>query len=123
MRTKMHAHAICRALAHKHARIAAHCCDAIMLGKSNTLALTHCRTYLRCCICNSLTGNDFTQEGFECIIQYVYGGLVSGVTVGLLDTDKAAVALQAADFFGITALRQATEQFAQRCGASLATDA
>eukprot|EP00953_Heterococcus_sp_UTEX-ZZ885_P009224 5456-Heterococcus_DN1.PRE.4 len=68
-------------------------------------------------------GNDFTQEGFECIIQYVYGGLVSGVTVGLLDTDKAAVALQAADFFGLTALRQATEQFAQRCGASLATDA
>jgi hypothetical protein len=53
------------------------------------------------------------------MIQHVYGGLVSGVTVGLLDTDKAAVALQAADFFGLTALRQATEQFAQRCGASL----
>jgi hypothetical protein len=49
--------------------------------------------------------------------------MLNGVTVGLLDTDTAAVALQAADFFGITALRQATEQFAQRCGASLATDA
>jgi hypothetical protein len=39
------------------------------------------------------TGNDFTEGGFECMIQYVYSGLVSGVTVGLLDTDKAAVAL------------------------------
>jgi hypothetical protein len=56
------------------------------------------------------------------MIQYVYSGMLNGVTVGLLDTDKAAVALQAADFFGLTALRQATEQFAQRCGATLASD-
>jgi hypothetical protein len=53
----------------------------------------------------------------------VYNGMLNGVTVGLLDTDKAAVALQAADFFGLTALRQATVQFAYRCGVSLAADA
>jgi hypothetical protein len=48
--------------------------------------------------------------------------MLNGVTLGLLDTDRAAVALQAADFFGLAALRQATEQFAQRCGAVLASD-
>jgi hypothetical protein len=48
--------------------------------------------------------------------------MLNGVTIGLLDTDKAAAALQAADFFGLTALRQATEVFAQQCGASLITD-
>jgi hypothetical protein len=68
------------------------------------------------------TGNDFTEEGFDCVIQYVYSGMLNGVTIGLLDTDKAAAALQAADFLGLTALRQATEAFAQQCGASLATD-
>jgi hypothetical protein len=55
------------------------------------------------------------------VIQYVYSGMLNGVTLGLLDTAKAAAALQAADFFGLTALRQATEQFAERCGACLAT--
>eukprot|EP00953_Heterococcus_sp_UTEX-ZZ885_P005628 3501-Heterococcus_DN1.PRE.2 len=67
-------------------------------------------------------GDVFTEEGFDCVIQCVYGGMLNGVTLGLLDTDKAAVVLQAADFFELTALRQATEQFAQRCGATLASD-
>jgi hypothetical protein len=67
-------------------------------------------------------GSDFTEAGFECIIRFLYTGSVPAVTEGVLDVDKAAVALQAADFFGIAALRRATESFVELCGGSLATD-
>jgi hypothetical protein len=53
------------------------------------------------------------------MIQYLYSGSVTGVTTGVLSADKAAVALQAADFFGVTALRRAIEQCAQRCEATI----
>jgi hypothetical protein len=53
------------------------------------------------------------------MVHYLYSGSVNGVTAGLLNTDKAAVALQAADFFGVTALRRAIEQCAQRCGGTV----
>jgi hypothetical protein len=73
----------------------------------------------RCVCCSLITGEDFTTEGFEFMIQYLYSGSVTGVTTGVLSADKAAVALQAADFFGVTALRRAIEQCAQRCEATI----
>jgi hypothetical protein len=66
-----------------------------------------------------VTGNDFTDEGVEYLVQFKYTGFVSAVTEGLLDVDTVAVALQAADFFGIAALRHAAEQFVQLCGGSV----
>jgi BTB/POZ domain len=66
-----------------------------------------------------ITGNNFTEAGFEQIVQFMYTGFVPAVTEGLLDVDKVAVALQAADFFGIAALRHAAEQFVKLCGGSV----
>jgi BTB/POZ domain len=71
--------------------------------------------------CSLFAGDDFKAEGFESMVHYLYSGSVNGVTAGLLNTDKAAAALQAADFFGVTALRRAVEQCAQRCGAIIET--
>jgi hypothetical protein len=72
-----------------------------------------------CIYCSLFTGDDFAAEGFEYMVLYRYSGSVSDVTTGLLSTDKATVALQAADFFGVIALRRAIEQCAQRCGATV----
>jgi hypothetical protein len=49
----------------------------------------------------------------------MYAGFVPAVTEGQLDADKVAVALHAADFFGIAALRTAAERFVELCGGSL----
>jgi BTB/POZ domain len=57
-------------------------------------------------------GSDFTEEGFECIVSFLYTGSVDGVTTGVLDATKLAAALQAADHFKLDALRHSAEQFA-----------
>jgi hypothetical protein len=72
-----------------------------------------------CCCCYTLAydvncaGSDFTEEGFECVVSFLYTGSVDGITTGVaLDTAKQAVALQAADHFKLDALRHSAEQFA-----------
>jgi hypothetical protein len=67
------------------------------------------------------TGSDFTEAGFECIVRFLYTGSVSAVTDGVLDVDAAAVALQAADFFGVAALRRSIERCVELFGGSLQT--
>jgi hypothetical protein len=64
-------------------------------------------------------GNDFTEEGFASIIEYLYTGDVVGVTCGILNCDKLQAALQAAQYFDMMTLDTAARSWAQTTGATV----
>jgi BTB/POZ domain len=74
------------------------------------------------CITVSLTGSDFTEEGFECIMEYVYTSAVRGVTYGVLDCDKLLATLQAAQYFNIDALDTAARKWAEQFDVTIAEE-
>eukprot|EP00953_Heterococcus_sp_UTEX-ZZ885_P000366 730-Heterococcus_DN1.PRE.2 len=69
----------------------------------------------------SYDDDDFTQEGFASIIEYLYTGAVVGVTYGILDCDKLQTTLQAAQYFNLPILDTAARSWAQTSGVTVAT--
>jgi hypothetical protein len=67
------------------------------------------------------SGNDFTEEGFASVIEYLYTGAVVGVTCGILDCDKLQATLQAAQYFNLTMLDKAARSWAQQLSAITGT--
>eukprot|EP00953_Heterococcus_sp_UTEX-ZZ885_P017904 10014-Heterococcus_DN1.PRE.3 len=67
-------------------------------------------------------GSDFTEEGFECILEYVYTSAVRGVTHGALDCDKLQATLQAAQYFNADILDSVARKWAEQCGVTIATE-
>jgi hypothetical protein len=65
------------------------------------------------------TGNDFTEDGFGCITEYLYTGAVVGVTCGIPDCDKLQATLQAAQYFDLRALSLAARSWAQTNGITI----
>jgi hypothetical protein len=61
-------------------------------------------------------GIDFSELGFECVLQYYYTTIIQGATYGAVDIDKLKATLQAAQFFGLDKLAAAAKQFAQASG-------
>jgi hypothetical protein len=68
---------------------------------------------------DSVTGNDFTEEGFGSITEYLYTGAVEGVTCGILDCDKLQATLQAAQYFNLDTLDTTAHKWAERNGATI----
>jgi hypothetical protein len=68
-----------------------------------------------------LTGNDFTEEGFGCVIEYLYTTAVVGVTYSCLDSDKLQAALQAAQYFALDGLTSAALKWAALHGVAVET--
>jgi hypothetical protein len=67
------------------------------------------------------TGTDFTEQGFDCTIEFLYAAGVKGVTYGALDTDRARATLQAAQHFGLDTLSYRIKKWAEQCGMDIAT--
>jgi ankyrin repeat protein len=59
---------------------------------------------------------DFSELGFECVLQYYYTASVQGATSGAVDIDKLQATLQAAQFFGLDNLAAAAKDFAKASG-------
>ena len=59
-----------------------------------------------CVILHSLcdTGDDFTEAGFDCVMEYVYTSTVAEVLHGTIDPNKLQYTVQAARFSGISSL-------------------
>jgi hypothetical protein len=56
------------------------------------------------------------------MIEYLYTGVVEGVTCGVLDCDKLQSILQTAQYFDIDTLTTAATKWAQQCGVSIESD-
>jgi D-alanine-D-alanine ligase-like ATP-grasp enzyme len=67
----------------------------------------------------TLTGSDFTAEGFASIIDYLYTGEIVDVTCGILDSDKLQATLQAAQYFNLPTLDTAARSWAQTSGVTV----
>jgi Ankyrin repeats (3 copies) len=59
---------------------------------------------------------DFSELGFECVLQYYYTAIIQGATYGMVDTDRLQATLQAAQFFGLDKLAAAAKEFAKASG-------
>eukprot|EP00953_Heterococcus_sp_UTEX-ZZ885_P027841 14890-Heterococcus_DN1.PRE.3 len=59
---------------------------------------------------------DFSELGFECVLQYYYTASVQGATSGAVDIDKLQATLQAAQFFGLDQLAASAKEFAKGSG-------
>jgi hypothetical protein len=59
---------------------------------------------------------DFSELGFECVLQYYYTASVQGATCGAVDIDKLQATLQAAQFFGLDKLAAAAKEFVKASG-------
>jgi hypothetical protein len=66
-----------------------------------------------------ITGNDFTEDGFASILEYLYTRAVAGVTCGIIDCDKVQATLQAAQYFNLGTLSIATRSWAQTNGITI----
>ena len=67
------------------------------------------------------TGTDFTEAGFNTMIEWLYTGAAVGVTHGVTNAPLTAAALQAAEFFGLPTYRDAISAHAAACGQSVPT--
>jgi hypothetical protein len=71
------------------------------------------------CMITILTGNDFTEDGFGSIIEYLYTGAVLGVTCGIPDCDQLQATLQAAQYFDVSTLGVVARNWAQTNGITI----
>jgi hypothetical protein len=88
-------------------------------GSISSSLTMHCK--LLCLYNKLLTGNDFTEEGFGCVIEYLYTTAVVGVTYSCLDSDKLQAALQAAQYFALDGLTSAAVKWAALHGVAVET--
>jgi hypothetical protein len=84
----------------------------VSLNTSNSAHNVLCCAYLP-------AGSDFTEQGFDCVIEYVYTAAVAGVTYGHLDSDKLQAALQAAQYFALDALTDDAVKWAKLHGVAI----
>jgi BTB/POZ domain len=63
------------------------------------------------CLYTIHAGVDFTEQGFDSVMEYLYTARVDGATTGLVDLDAVHSALQAAQYFNLGSLTQAVQQF------------
>ena len=68
------------------------------------------------CVAYWVTGSDFTVEGFEAVLEYLYTSAVRGATEGEYSLTKMQVTVQAADFFGLPKLAEAVTRWSSCCG-------
>ena len=75
---------------------------------------------VKCCLRLFLffLGDDFTEAGFACVIEYLYTSAVQGATEGSFNLDKVQAAVQAANFFGMPKMAADCEAWATACGIS-----
>jgi hypothetical protein len=66
-------------------------------------------------------GIAFNEQGFDCVMEYLFTGAVQGVTAGRLDVDKLQAALLAAEFFHVDALAQDAQYWAALSGVEIDT--
>eukprot|EP00953_Heterococcus_sp_UTEX-ZZ885_P025369 13788-Heterococcus_DN1.PRE.2 len=59
--------------------------------------------------------SDFTEQGFDCVMEYLYTAKVDNVTYGFIDKDKFRAALQCADFLGVVGLDESANEWAEQC--------
>ena len=78
------------------------------------------RSYVPWHACPS-TGSDFTVEGFEAVLEYLYTSAVQGATEGEYNLIKMHTVRQAADFFGLSKLADAVTRWARECGVNVDT--
>jgi BTB/POZ domain len=55
---------------------------------------------------------DFTEQGFDSVLEYMYTARVDSATTGLIDLAEVHTTLQAAQYFSLDSLTQAVQQFA-----------
>jgi BTB/POZ domain len=54
---------------------------------------------------------DFTEQGFDSVMEYLYTARVNSATTGLVDLAKVHSILQAAQYFSLDSLTHAVQQF------------
>ena len=67
-------------------------------------------------------GSDFTVEGFEAVLEYLYTTAVQGATEGEYNLTRMHAVRQAADFFGLPKLADAVTSWAGACGIDVKCD-
>ena len=65
-----------------------------------------------------VAGTDFTPQGFDAILEYLYTSAVKGATEGRYDLPKMQVTVKAAGFFGLSKLAERVKMWAQASGIS-----
>ena len=63
-------------------------------------------------------GSDSTEQGFDCMLEYLYTSHVQGATDGVVVMDKVHATLQAAGFFGLPKLAEAVRHWIKTLGIS-----
>jgi BTB/POZ domain len=61
--------------------------------------------------CYTTTDTDFTEQGFDSVMEYLYTARVESATTGLVDLAVVHTTLQAAQYFSLDSLPQAVQQF------------
>ena len=72
--------------------------------------------------CYLSVGSDFTVEGFEAVLEYLYTTAVQGSTEGEYNLMQMHAVRQAADFFGLPNLGNAVIRWASACGIDVECD-
>jgi BTB/POZ domain len=67
--------------------------------------------FMNFCLYTMHTGVDFTEQGFDSVMEYLYTARVDSATTGLVDLGKVQSVLQAAQYFSLDSLTQAVQQF------------
>jgi hypothetical protein len=63
----------------------------------------------------------FHEQGFDSIMEFLYTGVVQGVTVGRLNFTRLQAAVLAAEFFHVDALAHDAQAWAAVCGVEIDT--
>jgi BTB/POZ domain len=61
--------------------------------------------------CYTAAGVDFTEQGFDSVMEYLYTARVESATTGLVDLAVVHTTLQAAQYFSLNSLTHAVQQF------------
>jgi hypothetical protein len=61
------------------------------------------------------TGDNFTAQGFEAVLEYLYTGLIAHASTGGMHCGLANAALQAAQFFCLDSMRASIWRWSKAC--------
>jgi hypothetical protein len=65
------------------------------------------------------TERDFTEQGFDCVMEFLHTAKVRNVTCDAIDTVKLKAAVQCAEFLGVLGLDESANEWAKQCGVDL----
>jgi hypothetical protein len=63
--------------------------------------------------------SDFTERGFNCVMEYLYTTKVRNVTCDTINKGKLRAAVQCAEFLGVGGLDVAAYTWAKQCSVDL----